>query len=114
MHAGSESLLQTKISNCHAPEMTDKQRFNSMFASNQVAFNDNQMFEHTSFAHSHSYDLNGMVIHQGQGMHYGHYWSLARSTDKSNNPKWIEFDDARTKVVDDKDVQMYYGAPPES
>lgn len=47
-------------------------------------------------------------------MHYGHYWSLARSTDKSNNPKWIEFDDTRTRVVDDKDVHMYYGAPPES
>lgn len=40
---------------------------------------------------SHSYDLKGIVVHYGTGMHFGHYWSLSRSL--GPNPKWIEYDD---------------------
>ena len=56
-------------------------------------------------------------MHHGSGMHFGHYWSLSRSYGgpaNSGNPKWIEFDDTKTRVVDDSEVQMYYVAPPES
>lgn len=57
----------------------------------------------------HCYDLNGIVVHHGQGMSYGHYWSLARSS-CDGYPKWIEFDDNKTQVVEDKEIQRYYGA----
>ena len=43
------------------------------------------------------YDLTGIVVHYGSGMHYGHYWSLAKSNgpigSQNRNSKWIEFDD---------------------
>ena len=32
--------------------------------------------------YNHCYDLSGIVIHHGSGMHYGHYWCLS----KSNGP----------------------------
>jgi hypothetical protein len=35
-------------------------------------------------------------------MHYGHYWSLARSP--GPNPKWIEYDDTKIRVVEDKEI----------
>jgi hypothetical protein len=44
-------------------------------------------------------------------MHYGHYWSLVRST--GPNPKWIEFDDSKVNIVEDKDIEKYYGLPPD-
>lgn len=53
---------------------------------------------------NHCYDLNGIVVHHGTGMHYGHYWSLSRSKGgpgNTGNPKWIEFDDTKTRVVED-------------
>ena len=50
-------------------------------------------------------------------MHYGHYWSLARSNgpigSNNRNYKWIEFDDTKTRGIEDSDIQQYYGAPPE-
>ena len=55
--------------------------------------------------------MNGIVVHYGSGMHYGHYWSLARTP--GPNHKWIEYDDTKIKVVEDKEVQYYYGAPSE-
>jgi hypothetical protein len=45
---------------------------------------------------ANSYDLNGIVVHYGSGMNYGHYWSLARSNGgegSTGNAKWVEFDD---------------------
>ena len=58
---------------------------------------------------NHSYELAGIVVHYGSGMHYGHYWSLARSKGNSTlkgsqNYKWIEFDDSKIRVVDDKET----------
>lgn len=56
---------------------------------------------------NNSYDLNGIVVHYGSGMHYGHYWSLAKSSGVKGSlstPKWIEFDDMKTKVVEDKEI----------
>jgi len=50
-------------------------------------------------------------------MHYGHYWSLSKSNgplgSKSTNKKWIEFDDTKTRVIEDSDISMYFGAPTE-
>jgi uncharacterized UBP type Zn finger protein len=60
---------------------------------------------------NHSYDLKGIVVHYGTGMHYGHYWSLARTS--GLNQKWIEFDDFKVSVVEDKEIERYYGLPPE-
>lgn len=60
---------------------------------------------------NHSYDLQGIVVHYGSGIAYGHYWSLARVP--GPNPKWLEFDDTKLKIVEDKEVNMYYGAPSE-
>jgi uncharacterized UBP type Zn finger protein len=57
---------------------------------------------------NHSYDLKGIVVHYGSGMQFGHYWSLAKSD--GNNPKWIEFDDTKIRVVEDREIQMYYGS----
>lgn len=51
------------------------------------------------------------MVHYGSGMHYGHYWSLARSPEP--NSKWIEFDDQKIRVVEDRDIQLYFGAPPD-
>ena len=45
----------------------------------------------SSDADNHAYDLKGIVVHYGSGMHYGHYWSLSRTY--GPNPKWIEYDD---------------------
>ena len=66
---------------------------------------------HNDLLDNHSYDLRGIVVHYGSGMHYGHYWSLARTP--GLNPKWIEYDDTKIRVIEDKEIQMYYGAPPE-
>ena len=43
----------------------------------------------------------------GQGMAYGHYWAMAKCFGK-----WIMFDDTKVNVVEDKHIQIYYGAPP--
>ena len=68
--------------------------------------------EEKSAEDNHSFDLKGIVVHYGSGMHYGHYWSLARSP--GPNSKWIEYDDNKLRVVDDREVQMYYGSPPDT
>ncbi len=54
-----------------------------------------------------SYNLRGIVVHYGSGLNYGHYWSLARS--QGSRSKWIEFDDTKIRVVDDREIQTYYG-----
>lgn len=71
------------------------------------------MTEYTkcSTEENHSYDLKGIVVHYGTGMHYGHYWSLARTS--GLNKKWIEYDDFKVSVVEDKEIERYYGLPPE-
>ena len=56
------------------------------------------------------------MVHYGSGMHYGHYWSLARSKgnsslDGSQTYKWVEFDDSKIRIVEDKEIQLYYGSP---
>ena len=56
------------------------------------------------------FDLRGIVIHYGTGMTFGHYWALAKSSGK-HNPKWIEYDDTKIRVIDDNDVHLYYGIP---
>jgi len=40
-------------------------------------------------------------------MHYGHYWSLYRCPYPSK--KWVEFDDTKIRVVEDREVNLYYG-----
>ena len=57
---------------------------------------------HKDLHDNHSYDLKGIVVHYGSGMHYGHYWSLARTP--GPNPKWIEYDDTKIRVVEDREV----------
>jgi hypothetical protein len=41
-------------------------------------------------------------------MSFGHYWSLSRTT--GPNPKWIEYDDQKIRVVQDREVGLYYGS----
>ena len=53
--------------------------------------------------HNPSYDLSGIVVHYGSGIHYGHYWSLSRGTDPSN--KWVEYDDTKIHLVEDRDIE---------
>ena len=54
------------------------------------------------------YDLRGIVIHYGTGMTFGHYWALARSNG-AHNQKWVEYDDGKARVIDDREVNLYYG-----
>lgn len=65
-------------------------------------------FENPGQTINHCYDLTGIVVHYGSGMHYGHYWSLAKSNgpigSQSRNSKWIEFDDQKTRIVEDEDI----------
>lgn len=56
----------------------------------------------SGLADNHAYDLKGIVVHYGSGMNYGHYWSLSRTS--GPNPKWIEYDDQKIRVVDDREV----------
>lgn len=51
---------------------------------------------------NHSYDLNGIVVHYGSGLHYGHYWSLSKT--QAPNSKWLEFDDTKIRVVEDREI----------
>jgi len=53
--------------------------------------NEEKIFDFQEASLSHSYDLKGIIVHYGTGMHFGHYWSLSRSI--GPNPKWIEYDD---------------------
>ena len=41
-------------------------------------------------------------MHYGSGMHYGHYWALARSP--VPDQKWIEYDDTKIRVVEDREI----------
>ena len=60
------------------------------------------MSNHNMLGENHAYDLKGIVVHYGSGMNYGHYWSLSRTY--GPNPKWIEYDDQKIRVVDDREV----------
>ena len=53
-----------------------------------------------------TYYLKGIIVHAGSGMLHGHYYSLAKS-----QGKWIKFDDTKVEIVEDKAIQIYYGAP---
>lgn len=53
-----------------------------------------------------TYYLKGIVVHAGSGFAHGHYYSLAKS-----QGKWIKFDDTKVEIVEDKAIQIYYGAP---
>ena len=60
---------------------------------------------HQDLDENHCYDLSGIVVHYGTGMAYGHYWSVTRSPGGSTgNQKWVEHDDSKQRVVEDKDI----------
>lgn len=46
-----------------------------------------------------TYNLIGIVVHMGSGLHFGHYYSLAKS-----KGKWICFNDQSVKVVEDNEI----------
>ena len=54
-----------------------------------------------------TYQIKGMVVHIGSGLAFGHYIALAKC-----HGKWINFNDVSVKVVEDNEIQIYYGAPP--
>ncbi len=43
----------------------------------------------------------------GSGMTLGHYYALVKS-----QGKWVKCNDTSVHVVEDNDIQIYYGAPP--
>lgn len=53
------------------------------------------------------YNIKGIVVHVGSGMAFGHYYALVKS-----QGKWIKFNDTSVSVVEDNDIQIYFGAPP--
>lgn len=53
------------------------------------------------------YHLKGFVVHQGQGMSYGHYYALVKS-----QGKWINFNDTNVTIVEDRNTHQYYGMSP--
>lgn len=55
------------------------------------------------------YHLKGVVIHEGQGIQFGHYYALVKS-----QGRWLKFDDTRVSVLGDKDHQIYFGGPSNS
>lgn len=55
------------------------------------------------------YRLKGIVVHEGQGLAFGHYYSIVKS-----QGKWIKFDDTRVHIISDAEAQTYFGEPPVS
>lgn len=53
------------------------------------------------------YQIKGIVVHVGSGISMGHYYALVKS-----NGKWVKCNDTQVNVVEDNDIQIYYGAPP--
>lgn len=52
------------------------------------------------------YTLKGIVVHMGQGLSYGHYYSIVKCQDK-----WLRFDDSEIKVVDEAYLKAFFGSP---
>ena len=40
------------------------------------------------------YHLKGIVVHEGQGLQFGHYYAIVKS-----QGKWMKFDDTRVSVI---------------
>ena len=55
------------------------------------------------------YHLKGVVIHEGQGLQFGHYYAIVKC-----QGKWMKFDDTRVSVIADQETQIYYGEPPQN
>lgn len=55
-----------------------------------------------------AYRLFAVVVHIGTGPHHGHYVALVESAGK-----WLLFDDDAVEVVDEEQLQAYYGASDE-
>ena len=53
------------------------------------------------------YHLKGIVVHEGQGLQFGHYYAIIKS-----QGKWMKFDDTRVNILQDADTQIYFGEPP--
>jgi len=51
--------------------------------------------------------LKGIVIHEGQGLQFGHYYAIIKS-----QGKWLKFDDTRVSIITDMEAQIYFGEPP--
>ena len=47
------------------------------------------------------------MVHVGSGISMGHYYALVK-----NQGKWIKCNDTKMEVVEDKEIQIYYGAVP--
>ena len=61
----------------------------------------------TSLEEARTYQIKGIVVHVGSGMAFGHYYAVVKS-----QGKWIKFNDTMVNVVEDNDIQIYFGAPP--
>lgn len=46
---------------------------------------------------THSYELYGLIVHQGYNASGGHYYSLVRNLEQG----WVKFDDDKVTVVDE-------------
>lgn len=53
------------------------------------------------------YQIKGIVVHVGSGISMGHYYGLVKS-----QGKWVKCNDTSVQVVEDNDIQIYFGAPP--
>ena len=53
------------------------------------------------------YRLWAIVVHIGQGLYHGHYVAIIKS-----GPQWLLFDDDTVSVIDEGDIQKYYGDTP--
>lgn len=53
------------------------------------------------------YQIKGIVVHVGSGISMGHYYALVKS-----QGKWVKCNDTQVQVVEDNDIQIYFGAPP--
>ena len=40
------------------------------------------------------YRLKGFVVHEGQGLNFGHYYAIIKS-----QGKWMKFDDTRVSII---------------
>ena len=53
------------------------------------------------------YHLKGLVVHEGQGLQFGHYYAIIKS-----QGKWMKFDDTRVSIIQDLETHIYFGEPP--
>ena len=45
------------------------------------------------------YKLKGLVVHQGQGLAFGHYYAIVRS-----HGKWVKFDDTHVSIISESEA----------